>query len=199
MQKETLTLDAIKKDLKLIIDEQYSNKSERWIFAMLYLTMATVGIGVLLKDAIPAILFFLLLGTYPIWRYVKERRTHSTNRKALLDTWQRGQISITVLKFSHKSEELIYEPHYHAVLDDAHSHKPIHVYYFENGASWRIPSVWYHYKWSKEFNLTPKGLDNLAYKGSEFFFVRLQAQQDITYIYPCLMFQLDPSLRKSFP
>ena len=49
MQKEALTLDAIKKDLKLIIDGQYSNKSERWIFAMLYLPMATVGIGVLFK------------------------------------------------------------------------------------------------------------------------------------------------------
>ena len=199
MQKETLTLDAIKKDLKLIIDKQYSNKSERWIFATLYLTMATVGIGVLFKDAIPAILFFLLLGTYPIWRYVKERRAYSANKKALLETWRRAQISITVLKFSHKSEELIYEPHYHTASNDAHSCKPIHVYYFENGASWRLPIVWCHYKWSKEFSLSPQGLDNLAYKGSEFYFVRLQAQQDIAYVYPCLMFQLDPSLRKSFP
>ena len=194
MKQETLTLDAIKKDLMIILNLQRSRKTEWRLLYILPITLLAVIFGILLQNIVPGVLIFSTSG-YQIYRCAKECKEFSAQKKKLLHACERREISISVLKFNHMAEELIYEPHYNMICRHAHSRKLITVYYFENGSSWRLPDIGIHYKWSKEFYLSHKGLENLSTKGSEFFFVRLQSQQEIAYIYPCLMFKLDKSLQ----
>ena len=194
MQKETLTLDAIKKDLMIILKQQKSHKTEWRLLYIIPITLLAVMFGILLQNVVPGALIFSTSG-YQIYRYAKERKEFSAKKKELLNACERQEISISVLKFSHASEEFVYEPHYSLHHRRSHTLKLIRVYYFENGAFWRLPRLDTHYAWSKEFYLSDQGLKNLSAKDSEFFFVRLQSQQDIAYIYPCLMFRLAPNLQ----
>ena len=89
---------------------------------------------------------------------------------------------------------VIYEPH--LVGRRSNTIKTITLYHFDGGSSWRLPPFDKHYEWSRDFYISPKGLENISIKGDEFYFVSLQAHHDIAYIYPCKNFELDKSLEK---
>jgi hypothetical protein len=115
-------------------------------------------------------------------------------RRGLFDALDRNDISISIEVLSHISEETVYEPH--AAGGRSHMTKSITVFYFESGASWRIVRTDRHYDWSPEFYLSNRGLKDTSVRGNEFFYVSLQGHYDISYIYPCKMFELDDSLKK---
>jgi hypothetical protein len=110
------------------------------------------------------------------------------------DGLERGEISIGVEKLSSIRQEEIYEPHH--IGRRAQTTKTVTFYYFESGIQWREPSIARHYQWSKEYYISSKGLENISISGDEFYYVVLQGNPDIAYIYPCKNFVLDESLKQ---
>ena len=122
-----------------------------------------------------------------------EYKEYKTKKAAILSLIERGKISISTETFSHIANDLVYEPH--RVFRRAWATKMITLYYFNGGSSWRVPLFAKHYEWSKEYFISSQGLKNISIKGDEFYFVSLQAYNDIAYIYPCKNFELDESLK----
>ena len=193
MKKEKITLEAIKQDLLKIVNFQLSNKAE-WRFSYIIpITILAVMAGVYFKNIFVGLLIFSI-AAYHIVRYTIEYKEYKTNKNAIISLIKRGEISIATEIFSHIANETIYEPH--RVGRRANATKTITVYYFDGGASWRVPTVDKHYSWSKDFYLSSKGLENISMKGDEFYFVSLQSHHDIAYIYPCKNFELDENFKK---
>ena len=194
MKKEKLTLEAIKQDLMKMINFQLSNKTD-WRFSYIIpVTLLAVMAGILLKNVIIGLLIFSI-AAYHIVLYVIEYREHKQSKLAIISLVERGEISISNEVFSHIANETIYEPH--RVGRRTRSTKTITVYYFNSGSSWRVPNVDKHYAWSNEFYISSKGLENISIAGDEFYFVSLQANHEIAYIYPCKNFELDATLKNN--
>ena len=198
MQKEALTLKNIAEDLKIVSGENMYHKEEAHFTYIVPFTVLAVFLGILLQNIWIGFLVFLP-AVYFIVRYVMERARHKAEKQALMDVINRGDISISVEKFSHTAFETVYEPHTHGIGFGRGAHanatKEIFVFYFMSGARWRVPSVNKHYEWSKDYYVSTKGLENISLQGDEFFFVRLQGYHDIAYIYPCKSFVLDKNLK----
>ena len=193
MKKEKLMLEAIKQDLLKVVNFQLSNKTD-WRFSYIVpITLLAVMVGLLVKNIFVGLLIFSV-AAYHILRYVIEYREYKQNKNAVISLIQRGEISIATEKFSHIAKETIFEPH--RAGRRSKTIKTITVYYFEGGASWRVPIIEKHYSGSKDFYISSKGLENISIAGDEFFFVRLQNHADIAYIYPCKNFELDVNLKK---
>ena len=193
MKKEKLTLTNVTKDLRDIAFFNISNVRP-WRFSFIApITMLAVMLGILLSSVWVGILIFLP-AVYHIIRYVQEYRKHLIQKKALSDVLDRGEVSVSVKQLSHIAEETIYEPHSSGRY--AHATKEVTFFYFEAGGHWRMPYT-LHYSWSKDYHLSPKGLENISLKGDEFFYVSLQGHYDIAYIYPCKFFELDSSLKNN--
>ena len=194
MKKEKLTLEAIKQDLMKMVGFQLSNKTD-WRFSYIVpITLLAVFAGILLKNVFVGLLIFLF-AAYHIVRYVIEYRAYSQKKNAVISMIERGEISISNEIFSHISTETVYEPH--RVGRRARATKTITVYYFNGGSSWRVPNVDKHYAWSKEYYISSKGLENISISGDEFYFVSLQANHEVAYIYPCKNFEFDVSLKNN--
>ena len=153
--------------------------------------------GVYFKNIFVGLLVFSI-AAYHIVRYAIEYKEYKTNKNAIISLIERGEISIATEILSHIANETIYEPHQvrRGRGRRANATKTITVYYFDGGASWRVPTVEKHYSWSKDFYISSKGLGNISMKGDEFYFVSLQSHHDIAYIYPCKNFELDENLKK---
>lgn len=193
MTKETLTLDGIRKDLLKIVSEQMSNKEDWRLSFIAPIALLAIFFGILFKDIFIGLLIFSCSG-YQIYRYAKEIADCVKKKKMLSLALARGDISISTETLSHIAEEAVLEPR--VVARHRRSVKFIKVYYFEGGSSWRTILVDKHYSWSREHHITQWGLENISVKGNEFFVVRLQQHQNISYIYPCKLFELDESLKK---
>ena len=193
MKKEKITLEAIKQDLLKIVNFQLSNKAD-WRFSYIIpITILAVMVGVYFKNIFVGVLVFSI-AAYHIVRYTIEYKEYKINENAIISLIERGEISIATEIFSHIANETIYEPH--RVGRRTNATKTITVYYFDGGASWRVPTVERHYSCSKDFYISSKGLGNISIKGDEFYFVSLQSHHDIAYIYPCKNFELDENLKK---
>ncbi|MBQ7365125.1 MAG: hypothetical protein IJW46_05965 [Clostridia bacterium] len=191
MQKESLTLRNITKDLKKAADCHMSNVDDWRLSYIIPFTLLALLLGILLKRFWVGALIFLP-AVYHIVRYSMDISAHRKRMQAIRGVIDRGDIAISVETLSHIAKETVYEPHTSARR--AHSTKEITVYYFESGGSFRIPNCNKHYDWSETFYLTSKGLENISIGGDEFFCVSLQGYGDIAYIYPCKFFVLDSTL-----
>ena len=196
MKKETITLDAIKKDLAKAVRVQMSNKSD-WRFSYIIpASLLAVTVGVLLKSVWVGLLVSSI-AVYHIVLYVLEYKEHKAKHAAVLSLIERGEISISREVLSHVSHETIYEPHgVETRFWKNHATKTVTVYYFNGGVSWRVPRVSTHYAWSRDFHVSGKGLENISIVGDEFFLVSLQKHYDVSYIYPCKNFELGGELQK---
>ena len=193
MKKETLTMEAIKSDLIKIVNYQVSNKAD-WRFSYIVpFTALAIFLGVFTKSVFIGMAVFCV-AAYHIARFIIEYKAYKIQKAAILSVIARGEISVSTEIFSHIANKTIYEPH--PARRRAKATKRITVYYFDGGASWRVPTVKKHYSWSKDFYISSKGLENISIKGDEFYFVSLQSHHDIAYIYPCKNFELDKSLNK---
>ena len=193
MKKETLTMEAIKSDLIKIVNYQVSNKAD-WRFSYIVpLTTLAILLGLFTKNILIGIAIFCI-AAYHIVRFIMEYKAYKIKKTAILSVIARGEISVSTETFSHIANDVIYVPH--RVGRRAKSTKTITLYHFNGGSSWRAPLFAKHYEWSKEYYISPKGLENISIKGDEFYFVSLQSYHDISYIYPCKNFELDKSLNK---
>jgi hypothetical protein len=192
MKKETITLSHMQEDLALVAKLQISNDSDGRLVFIIPLTLLAILGGIFLKSIwIP--LPLLAVTAYHAVRFVSEYRDYKANMQRITDGIQRGDVSITTERFSHAATERIIEPH--QTLTKTKITSIATFFYFEAGRRWRVPKVDKHYKWSKEYYVSTKGLENISLQGDEFFYVSLQGNFDIAYIYPCKNFALDPTLK----
>ena len=193
MKKETLLISHITSDLKTVTNFQMDN-IEEWRFSYIIpITLLSVLLGVILKNIWIALLIFSA-AAYHIILFIIEHRNYSIKKKAVINAIARADICISTEKLSHIATEMIYEPH--TVGTRGRSTKTVKYYYFESGSRWRVPTVDKHYKWSKDYYISSKGLENISIQGDKFYFVSLQGYHDIAYIYPCKNFELEEELKK---
>ncbi len=188
--KEPLRLSNIKGDLMKMADFYMANRMDARLGFTFPVVMIAVIIGVLTKSFWIG-LALSTLSYFDIARYIRDVRAYRNTKAQILGAIERGDISISVETLSHIAEETIYEP-YTAGTREAHrrSYKVVTMFYFEGGGSWRLPRVDKHYAWSKNYYMSTAGLLNSSTQGEDFFFVCLQGNYDIAYIYPCDRFEL---------
>ena len=198
MQKEVLTLSKIACDLHVVAGAKKESQSV-WRFTFIIpFTMVAVAVAVIFKIWLGLIIFSV--AAYHIFWYALEYREHLATKKRIRGLIDRGEIAISTEKFSHFSIEVIYEPHLSSrrfrrgVYVDMD--KSVKFMYFMSGASWRVPLVDEHYKWSKDYYVSTKGLENISLPEDEFFYVTLQGEYDISYVYPLKFFTLDEILKQ---
>ena len=194
MTKELLTLPNIKQDLKRIADFHISNAISvldgRYSY-MISVTLIGVVVLFFLKSVLIGILLFAVVA-YHIVRYVMEYRNYREKKKQIAHVIDRGDISISVETLSHIANETIYEPHIRR--RSTLSTRRVTFFHFVSGGSWRVPKLNKHYEWSREYEVSSKGLENISMKGDEFFYISLQGYPDVAYIYPFKNFALDDCL-----
>ena len=180
MQKELLKKENIREDLLKVIEER---KDIHWEWRLCYIApLISLALLICLIWCQPWLgLLAFLPAVYHIVRLVFALRENRTREKELLSRLERGDLTISEEVLSHIAEETVYEPH--VGHRRAHSLKTVQIYYFQSGASWRHHPVEKHYAWSKLYNLSPAGLENTSVAGNVFYYVRLQSDGDIGYIY----------------
>ena len=187
-------LSNIIQDLKIVADFQISNTADRRLVYIIPVTLLSVILGFLSKNVWIALAIFTV-AAYHIVRFVIEYKDYRAQKKAINDILERGDVSVSVEQLNSIGEELIYEPHRN--LTNTKLTRATTFYYFASGKSWRVPNVLKHYKWSSECYVSTAGLKNISIEGDEFYFVSLQGDYDIAYIYPCKNFELEENLRKN--
>ena len=193
MQKETLTLANIAKDLRSIALHQDAIAFDRYGAVGGAFLLAAVCIGFLTQRLWLGLLV-ALLAIYPIARYVMEyKRTREAYHSAMESMVMRGDVSISIRELSHIAQETIYEPHSYGRY--RHQTKEATFFYFQAGSRWRVPDTHRLYEWSQDYYISPQGLENISLVGDKFFFVSLQGYPDVSYVYPCKSFVLDSSLK----
>lgn len=194
MKKETVTLSNIQGDLALVAKLQISNKGDGRLVFIIPLTLLAILGGVFLKSIwIP--LPLLAVAAYHVIRLVLEYREHKAKMQIILGGIERGDVSISTEKLSHVATETVIEPH--QTPTRVKSTNVATFFYFEAGRRWRVPKVDRHYKWSKDYYVSTRGLENVSLQGDEFLYVSLQEDCDIAYIYPCKNFTLDTELKSN--
>lgn len=191
MTKEKLTIENARQDLFKVLECRKSNAAV-WRFTYIVpITMLAVSIGIILRRIWIGLLIFSV-ALYHIVRLVVDSRRQSAVQKQLESSVKRGDFSVSKEILSHIAEETIYEPHWGRRT--THTTKIITVYYFSSGAQWRLPWVDKHYEWSKDFYLSSKGLENTSVSGDEFYFISLQGNQEIGYIYNTKLFDFQDAM-----
>ena len=191
-QKEPLTLDNIKHDLATVVKDQSSVTEARYSYyitpiAIIAVVLTFVFQLVWIGIAAFAVAAFLLV------RYILATKLHWDHAKSIKACLDRGDIAISVETLSHITTETVDEPSY-TRKGRMRPYRVIVNYYFESGASWRVPKVDKHYEWSKEYAFSTAGLDNISVPGNEFYLISLQGHYDIAYIYPHKFFVLAQNL-----
>ncbi len=205
MKRETLTLANIVQDLKSVANIQLRNNVDWRFYYIAPFTALSVALGLTFKNVWIGLLIFSV-AAYHIVCFIIDCRNHNRKKKSIMEVVDRADISISIEKLSHIATETIYEPYDFG--DRRRSPlKTAKHFYFASGSKWRLPcmyirtswgriiNVFKHYPWSKEYHLSAEGLENISVEGNEFYFVVLQENYDISYIYPCKLFVLDETLR----
>lgn len=188
MKKETLLLQHITQDLRTVVDFQLSNIGGWRLSYIVPFALLAGVVGVLLKNAWIGLLIFSV-AVYHIVRLIMEVKRNRDKKRAVIEAIDRADISIAKERFECTVEEMIYEPHLAGRY--THATKSVRYYYFSSGIRWRIPDVRMHYPWSRSYYVSTQGLENVSIAGDEFYYVSLQGNFDIAYIYPCKFFELD--------
>ena len=186
MKKEELKIENIKKDLSKASSENYARVSDKWFVGIILAPIAAVLCFFFVNRllVIPLALIF----AYSLYRYISEIRKIAKDSDNVYSVADRDDISVSVEKLSHITNETVHEPH-NAGLH-RHDTKTVRIYYFYSGISWREPETNKHYEWSKEYNLTPSGLYNTSVKDNEFYYITLKGASNSAYIYNTKFFEL---------
>ena len=188
MKKETLTLSNIKEDLMKIAKLELYNHRHWKLWYIIPVALPLLMLGIFLNNLwVYAIIFLIVV--CGIIRYSIDYKKYSVKKHAIENLHDREGISISVEKYDRLGVEIIFEPHFNGTRIT--KYKTVSCIYFSSGGSWRVPDVDKHYKWSREYFISTKGLDNVSLKGDEFFYVSLQGHYEIAYVYPLKFFELD--------
>lgn len=191
MEKEILSLPNIKQDFKVVLGMQCAHITEWRLSYIIPITIVSVILGTFFKNLWIALAIFSV-AAYHIVRYVMQYREYLAKKKAVKNAVNRADICISIEKFDHIAMETIYAPHYGRRW--TYMTKLVEFYYFASGRKWRLPLVLRHYKWSKTYDISCQGLENISIQGDEFMYIFLQKYPDVVYVYPCKNFVLDKAL-----
>ena len=188
MEKDKITLSAVKEDL--LKQERYALR-ERVKYRLcaiipfaLFASVIALGVSHPIVGAAVA-----LIAAYQSIRLLIEYLKYCSRKKAIRFIMVREDVSISTEVFSHVAEEIVFEPHF--VGTKLNLMKTVQKFYFKSGAEWREPLGYTLYEWSENYYRSPKGLENLSVSGDEFYYIHLQRNVDIAYVYPCKSFDID--------
>ena len=195
MKKEILTKENIKHDLLISIKANYSNKAD-WRFSIsLPLAILAILSGILLKNIWIGLLIFSF-AAYQMVRYIIAEKKFNAQIKAAKDAVMREDFIVSIETLDKVREETIYEPHVHGYgshvhTRHAHTTNDVYFFYFRSEIKWRMPEIRRHYAWSKDYYISSEGLNNTSVSGNEFYFIRLESDPKIAYIYNTKFFEFD--------
>ncbi len=188
MKKERLTTDNIKHDLLISINENYSSKAD-WRFSIsLPIAILAIFAGIFLKNIWIGLLIFSF-AVYQMVRYIIAEKKFKNQIKITKDAVMREEFIVSIETLDKVREETIYEPH----MPGRHVHhtKDVYFFYFVSEIKWRMPQIRKHYEWSKDYYISSEGLNNTSVSGNEFYFIRLESDPKVAYIYNTKFFELD--------
>ena len=188
MKKETLTKDNIKHDLILSIQSNYVNKSEWRFEAAFAITLLAIITGFLLKNIWIGLAIFTP-AVYQIVRYIISEKKFKSKVRAAEDAVAREEFIISLETLEKVRQETIYEPHTYG--GKRYSTREAYVFYFVSDIKWRMPGIAKHYEWSKEYYISSAGLNNTSVSGNEFYFVKLESDPKVSYVYNTKFFELE--------
>lgn len=186
MEKDKITLAALKEDL--LKQERFKIREQAKYRILAIIPFAILSSVVILNAAVLGAILFSV-PVYQTIRFIMEYIKYCRRKKAIRFVMMRADVSVSTEIFGHVATETVFEPHF--VGTRLNFMKTITKYYFKNGAGWREPLGYTHYEWSKNYYVSPKGLENSSVSGDEFFYITLQSEPDVAYIYPCRNFELN--------
>lgn len=185
MTKEIVRNENIREDLIKVIEER---DDIQWEWRLCYI-VPFASLALMICFLLPNVwlgLVAFLPAVYHVVRLIWELRRSRARKKEIRIRIERGDLTVSEEILSHIAEETVYEPH--RGHRRSHMANLAYVFYFQSGASWRHYPVKKHYAWSKVYDLTPQGLENTSVAGDTFYYIRLQSDGDIGYIYNKKMF-----------
>ena len=205
MKKEKITLFAVKEDLMKNVRSMLLVRVEARLLYIIPFTLISLLLYPLTYNIYVCLAVFTL-ALYHIVRFMIEYVEIKKKKNAVLSVNLRGGLSVTTETLSHIAREEAHEPNIRPffggdiseiIRGRSRSSREITVFHFRGGPSWRVPSkIREHYSWSKELYTTSQGIENLSLMGDEFFFIKLQSDPSVSYIYPCKTFDLDEGMKK---
>ncbi len=189
MKKEHLTIDNIKHDLLLSIQSNYVNKSEWRLTSSFAITLFAITTGIFLKNIWIGLAIFAP-AVYLAVRYIIAEKKFKNKVRAAEDAVNREEFIISLETLDKVRQETIYEPH-SGYSGKYHSTKDVYFFYFASGIKWRMPRIAKHYEWSKEYYISSAGLNNTSVSGNEFYFIKLESDPTVSYVYNTKFFELE--------
>lgn len=193
MKKEKITLDNIKEDLEFFADLNMSRKPGTLVVLLLTLAFILAFMaGMIVRSFLTGLLVMVIASIYPTVRLILEKPKRKKMQNTVRSVSTRKDISISVEELSHVSEETASEPSWSG---SGRKVKLNYVWHFTSGAEWVKPLYFSgFFPWSKEYSLGESGFITTSVAGNKFYYVSLQSDPDINFIYPCKFFELDGKL-----
>jgi len=192
LKKEKITLDNIKEDLEYFAYLNMSKKAGVYVALLILAFILAFIAGMIVKSFILGILVMVIASVYPTVRLILENSKKRKMQNTVRSVSTRKDISISVEELSHVSEETASAPSWTG------SHRRVklnYVWHFTSGAEWVKPLYFSgFFPWSKEYSLGESGFITTSVAGNKFYYVSLQSDPDINFIYPCKFFELDEKL-----
>lgn len=192
MKKEKITLDNIKEDLEFFADLNMSKKAGVYVALLILAFILAFIAGMIVRSFLTGLLVMVIASIYPTVRLILENSKKRKMQNTVRSVSTREEISISVEELSHVSEETASAPSWTG------SHRRVklnYVWHFTSGAEWVKPLYFSgFFPWSKEYSLGESGFITTSVAGDKFYYVSLQSDPDINFIYPCKFFELDEKL-----
>lgn len=187
MEKDKITLSAVKEDLLKLERFKMGERAKYRLCTIIPFALFSSVICFGFNNAIVGAVLFAI-PAYQIIRLLMEYAKYCRHKKAIRFIMMREDVSVSTEVFSHIASEWVVEPHF--VGTRLNLTRVIRRYYFKSGIGWREALGYTHYEWSENYYVSPNGLENGSLSGDEFFYISLQGEPDIAYIYPCKKFEL---------
>ena len=183
MQKEILTLDVVKQDLRKMVGFDQTHVAEHRVPFILLGGGIAVGAGILCQSLWIA----LLLSSFAIYQTVqliRELRADSALMNTIFCAVERGDFTVSTEILENVSEEIQYKR-----VGRHRRAYPVRYLCFRTGRRWRIPDGT-SYEWSMRYAMSGQGLDYTSVNEDEFYVITLQGYYHVAYVYNKKLFEL---------
>lgn len=188
MKKEKITLDNIKEDLEFFADLNMSKKAGVYVALLILAFILAFIAGMIVRSFLTGLLVMVIASIYPTVCLILEKSKRKKMQNTVRSVSTRKDISISVEELSHVSEETASRPSWSG---SGRRVKLNYVWHFTSGAEWVKPVYLSgFFLWSKEYSLGESGFITTSVAGNKFYYVSLQSDPDINFIYPCKFLSL---------
>lgn len=124
-----------------------------------------------------------------IYLSVKNQLRNRKQKKEFANTIDRGNYHISIERLTSVERRTAINQTYRS--QGRSGLCEVTVYSFSHDISWTDWRTRMHYEWSRDYHLTPQGLENISVAGNYFYVVFLRDNPNISYVYPCKFFESD--------